>query len=258
MSWQRIVGWAMAALGFAILVTNLILTARLGGRIARMGEPQKEFVLRLDAVERDMGELRAAQASAGANMAALKERVDSLWKRLESAREPQVAPMAAHQLAPPPGKLISTFDASTDGWAVAEWGRGSLRRLEDPAWVRRGRGALALGYTYGDKPPAAICPLDPGTAISGVRLYARTRARDIELAVGVEDPSGNKYEKLFSLRVDEQWKLVSAMLSEMRPAKGSSGTAPKAPRAIYVADRSEDTAGGNILLIDDVTIEPTR
>jgi len=266
---QRIAPWALAAVGLGLLVANLALVAGLRGRLEALREaPAKEFVLRLEAIERDLGTLRAAQTSSAADLGSLRERLDSLWKRLDSVREASPpaaasAPSPPAQETPPPGRLVSTFDAGTDGWAVADWGLGSVRRKEGPAWARRGRGALAIGYTYGDKPPAAVCGLDPGTAISGVRLYARTRARAIELAVGVECASGARYEKLVPLHIEEGWKPVAAMLSEMRPAPGSAPASGSPPadasvRAIYVADRSEDATGGNILLIDDVTVEPAK
>jgi len=163
-------------------------------------------------------------------------------------------------LAPPPGTLVATFDESVEGWSCPDWASGSVLHATQPDMPRRGGGALALGYVYSDTQAAAAGPVSPGGKLKQIRFYARTRAREMVLGIGVVEEGGARYElKVPALKPDEGWRLVSVPPSSMGPAKGSRDADRKLDLArivsIYVLDRTKDAAGGNVLLIDDLTIE---
>jgi len=163
-------------------------------------------------------------------------------------------------LEPPPGTSVATFDGSLEGWSCPDWASGSVLHATQPDMSRRGGGALALGYVYSDTPAAAMGPVSPGGKLKHIRFYARTRAREMVLGIGVVEEGGARYElKVPLLSPDEGWRLVSVPPSSMGPARGSRDADRKLDLAkivsVYVLDRTKDAAGGNVLLIDDLTIE---
>ena len=210
----------------------------------------------------------------------LRAEVSALAARVEnsSAPVPPPAPVAmafaddeaepeeedgaeeAVALEPPPGTLVATFDESLQGWSCPDWATGSVLHATREGMPRRGGGALALGYVYSDTPAAAMGPVSPGGKLKQIRFHARTRAREMVLGIGVVEEGGARYElKVPALTPDEGWRLVSVPPSSMGPARGSRDANRKLDRAkivsIYVLDRTKDAAGGNVLLIDDLTIE---
>jgi hypothetical protein len=163
-------------------------------------------------------------------------------------------------LGPPAGVLVATFDESLEAWSVPEWASGSVLRATQPDMFRRGGGALALGYVYSDTPPAAVGQVRPDGKLKQIRFYARTRARKMDLGIGVVEEGGARYElKVPSLTPEDGWKLVSVPPSSMGPARSSRDADRRLDLTkivgIYVVDRTKDAAGGNVLLIDDLTIE---
>ena len=93
-----------------------------------------------------------------------------------------------------------------------------------------------------------------------MRLYARTRVREITLAVGVEEESGALYEvRVPPLRPEEGWRLVSVAPPAMGLVRGSVDPDRRLDvskiKAIYVADRTREAVGGNVLLVDDVAVD---
>jgi len=163
-------------------------------------------------------------------------------------------------LGPPPGTLVAAFDRSLEGWACPDWASGSVLHATQPDMSRRGGGALALGYVYSDTPAAAAGPVSPGGKLKQIRFHARTRAREMVLGIGVVEEGGARYElKVPALTPDEGWRLVSVPPSSMGPARGSRDADRSLDLAkivgVYVVDRTKDAAGGNVLLIDDLTIE---
>ncbi|MHC5056500.1 MAG: hypothetical protein ACYTKD_17525 [Planctomycetota bacterium] len=163
-------------------------------------------------------------------------------------------------VGPPRGTVVATFDKSDEGWSTPEWATGSVLRATQRGMFRRGKGALALGYVYGDTPPAAMGPVSPGGKVRHIRFHARTRAREMFLGIGVVEEGGARYElKGAPLKPEEGWRLVSVPPGSMGPAKGSRDADRRLDLAkivgVYVVDRTKDAAGGNVLLIDDLTIE---
>ncbi|MHC4248153.1 MAG: hypothetical protein ACYS9X_03405 [Planctomycetota bacterium] len=261
-----------AALLAALLVADIVIVSMLRAEVSS-----------LTARVEDSGSLRVELADARAEAADLAKRLAALE---ESARAP--APLIAPGISdmpgtpvipitpgaaggreqgppkpdpePPRGTVVATFDDTTEGWSTPEWATGSVLRATRQGMFRRGKGALALGYVYGDLPPAAMGPVSPGGKVRHIRFHARTRAREMFLGIGVVEEGGARYElKVAPLKPEEGWRLVSVPPGSMGPAKGSRDASPGLDLAkivgIYVVDRTKDAAGGNVLLIDDVAIE---
>lgn len=263
---NKIAPWLLPAVGLVLLVVNVVLLVVWGGSRASpdwaAGEEIESARRGLAMFEetketKDTKEATAANERLAAKVASLRRELDEVQRDLKGSLARAPAPPEAR---PPRGHVIAAFDTGLQSWGTPAWGSGTALHATRPGMFHRGRGALALGYAYGDAPPAAHGPVRPHGKVGTIRLYARTRLREIVLAVGVEEESGARYEvRLPPLKPREGWRLVSVAAAAMGLARGSTDPDRKLDlakiRAIYVADRTKDAVGGNILLIDDVTVE---
>ncbi len=243
-----------AALLVALLVVDIVIVSMLRAELnALSGQVE------------DSGDLRQDLAAARAESGDLAERLAALEKSAsDKTTRPPAAPSEQQppkpDVKPPRGTVVATFDETVEGWSTPEWASGTVLRATQKDMARRGGGALALGYVYEARPPAAGGPVSPGGKVRHIRFHARTRAREMTLAIGVVEAGGARYElKVPPLKPEEGWRLVTAPPGSMGPARGSRDADRKLDLAkivgIYIVDRSKDAAGGNVLLIDDLTIE---
>ncbi len=246
--------WIAAGAVAVLLVADIVIVAILRAEVG-------DLTVRVEGGDGLREEFKAARGEVERLAARLAE-----LEGHEHAPPPSAPPVVkapGDGLKPPRGALVATFDKSDEGWKCPEWATGSVLHATRAGMPRRGGGALALGYVYGDTPAAAQGPVSPGGRVSLIRFYARTRAREMTLGIGVVEAGGARYElKVPRLRTEEGWRLVSVPPSSMGPAKGSRDADRKLDLTkivgVYVVDRTKDPAGGNVLLIDDLTIETFR
>lgn len=256
---NKIAPWILPAAGVVLLVSSIIVLASVGGDTASVdGAALREEI---ESTRRDLAALKEASDKLSTKVASLEGKLDEVRKALKGARlSAAEGTPGIFGATPPPGHVVGPFDRDLQDWAVPAWGSGTVRHTTRPGMFRRGNGGLALGYAYGEAPPAAKGSVRPNGRVRAVRLYARTRVREIVLAVGVEEESGARYEvRVPPLRPREGWRLVSVEPAAMGIARGTTDPDRKLDlakiRAIYVADRTRDAVGGNVLLIDDVAVE---
>ena len=254
---NKIAPWILPAAGVVLLVASIIVLASVGGGTG----PVDEAGLRaeIDSTRRSLIALKETDVQLRARVASLERAIQDLRKGAKRA-PPSGAPRPAPEPAAPPGQVVAPFDAGLEDWAVPEWGSGTVLHTTRQGMFRRGKGALALGYTYGEAPPAARGAVRAQGKIRVVRLYARTQVRQMSLAVGVEEESGALYEvRVPPLRPEQGWRLISVAPAAMGLVRETVDPDNKLDlakiRAVYVVDRSREAVGGNVLLVDDVAID---
>ncbi|MHC4198906.1 MAG: hypothetical protein ACYSU0_02880 [Planctomycetota bacterium] len=252
---NKIAPWILPAAGVVLLVASIIVLASVGGGTGSVDEAGLRA--QIDATRRSLDALKETDVQLRARVASLERAIQDLRKAVKRAPgAPQVVP----EPLPPPGQVVAPFDAGLEDWAVPEWGSGTVLHTTRPGMFRRGEGALALGYTYGEAPPAARGAVSAEGKIRVVRLYARTQVRQMSLAVGVEEESGALYEvRVPPLRPEHGWRMVSVAPAAMGLVRETVDPDNKLDlskiRAVYVVDRSREAVGGNVLLVDDVAID---
>jgi hypothetical protein len=254
---NKIAPWILPAAGVVLLIASIIVLASVGGGAGSVDEAGLRA--EIDSMRRSLVALKETDVQLRARVASLERAVQGLRKAAKHA-PPSVAPQAGRELFPPPGRVVAPFDADLEEWAVPEWGSGTVLHTTRPGMFRRGEGALALGYTYGEAPPAARGAVSADGKIRVVRLYARTQVREMSLAVGVEEESGALYEvRVPPLRPEQGWRLISVAPAAMGLVRETVDPDSKLDlsniRAVYVVDRSREAVGGNVLLVDDVALD---
>ncbi len=254
---KRIAPWLVAVAGIALLAAGVVLLA-----LARGGAPGDEnegraILDRLTALENTDSRFDRKLLGLGSDLAALQNKMDDVAAMPDGVRAELDR---ASKARPPKGHVIAPFDRDLGRWVVPEWASGGVRHATRPGMFRRGKGALALGYTYGEKVPAAVGPVQPNGKVRILSLYARTRVREVTFAVGVVEEGGARYEvRVPSLKPEQGWRLVSVAPAAMGLVPGSRdavrGLDLAKITAVYVADRTQDAAGGNVILVDDVAVE---
>jgi hypothetical protein len=238
----------------ALLVADIVIVSKLRAELSALsGQVEDSGDLRQ--------ELAATRAEAGdlaKRLVVLEESAREKTTRLPAAPSEPQPPKG--DVKPPPGTVVATFDETVEGWSTPGWAAGSVLRATQDGMFRRGGGALALGYIYEARPPAASGPVSPGGKVRHIRFYARSRAREMTLGIGVVEAGGARYElKVPPLKPEEGWRLVTAPPGSMGLARGSRDADRRLDLGkivgVYIVDRTKDAAGGNVLLIDDLTIE---
>ena len=205
-------------------------------------------------------------SSLEAEVKSLSARVDALGAAPSPRAVPSPPQAAARAAAAPQGAkgvLAFTFDGDIGAFRVPRWATGSIRYTNEAGWFGRKAGALLLGYVYGPagagSPAAVSVPVALEREPRAVRVGMRARAADALVAIGLEEKGGALYEKRFVLRVTDGWMVHRAALAEMQPVEGTGdadGTLSWSDVAsLYVADRTSRTEGGNVLALDDITVE---
>jgi len=254
---NKLAPWMLPAAGVVLLVASIIVLASVGGGTGAVDEAGLRA--EIDSMRRSLVALKETDVQLRARVASLERAIQDLRKSAKRA-PPSFAPRPGPEPAPPPGQVVAPFDAGLEDWAVPAWGSGTVLHTTRPGMFRRGEGALALGYTYGEAPPAARGAVHAQGKVRVVRFYARTQVRQMSLAVGVEEESGARYEvRVPPLRPEQGWRLISvapAAMGLVRETVDPDGKLDLAKiRAVYVVDRSREAVGGNVLLVDDVSVD---
>lgn len=248
---------------WALLVITIIASAVSGsGKNAELQKLETEITKLHSENENLTASLKTSQTALKDNkkkLTASRSQVESLAESLETALS--IKRKDTTRTAPS-GHFLNGFNKGINDWTVPPWASGRIRHSKQPDKLRRGSGALGVGYLYGQKDMAVMGPIVMSGfgGLKRVRLYAKTTAMNVQLAIGVVESSGARYEiKTPGIRPKDNWRLLTVSTDVLHPVKGITDSNETLDVdkivSIYVADRSPHTEGGNVIFIDDIAVD---